>query len=109
MLTMRIAISVAVNSLIILSTVHSQDFRDQIGDKLAGRWTIPMAWPTGSRFSMLVFLTAWSVGLSWACGLACVFSVPFCMLAVFVGLRFIRKRTVDDDKKSYQYYNVRFQ
>ena len=108
-LTVRIAISVAVNSLIILSTVHSQDFRDQTGDKLAGRWTIPMAWPRGSRFSILVFLTAWSVGLSWTCGLACVFSVPFCMLAVFVGLRFIQKKTADEDKKSYQYYNVRFQ
>jgi len=105
-LTMRIAISVTVNSLIILSTIHSQDFRDQIGDKEAGRWTIPMAWPRGSRISIPVILTAWSVGLSRACGLACFFSVPFCMLAAFIGLRFIWKRTVDDDMRSYQYYNI---
>jgi hypothetical protein len=105
---MRIAISVAANSLIILSTIHSQDFRDQVGDKRTGRWTIPMAWPRGSQFSMLVLLTTWSVGLSWACGLAYVFSVPFCMLAVFISLRFIQKRTIDDDKQSYQFYNVRF-
>lgn len=108
-LTARIAISLAVNALIILSTIHSQDFRDQIGDQQAGRWTIPMAWPKASRVSILVILTAWSVGLSWTCGLGYILSVPFCVLAVFIGLRFIQKRTVDDDKQSYQYYNVRFQ
>ena len=108
-LTARTAISVTVNALVILSTIHSQDFRDQVGDKRAGRWTIPMAWPEGSRVSILVIMTAWSVGLSWACGLANVLSVPFCIFAVFIGLRFIQKRTVNDDKLSYQYYNVRFQ
>ena len=108
-LTARTAISVNVNTLIILSTIHSQDFRDQVGDKRAERWTIPMAWPEGSRVSILVIMTAWSVGLSWACGLANVLSVPSCIFTVFIGLRFIQKRTVDDDKLSYRYYNVRFQ
>jgi len=58
---------------------------------------------------MLVILTAWSVGLSCACDLAYRFSVPFCMLAVFIGMRYIRKRTMEDDQQSYQYYNVHFQ
>jgi 4-hydroxybenzoate polyprenyltransferase len=107
-LTARTALSVTLNTLIILSTIHSQDFRDRAGDKRAGRWTIPMEWPKGSRISMLVILTTWSVGLSWACGLVYVLSVPFCVFAVFIGLRFIQKRRIDDDKLSYQYYNVRF-
>jgi len=105
-LTTRTAISVTINTLITLSTIHSQDFRDQVGDKRVGRWTIPMAWPTGSRISILVILTAWSVGLSWACGLVYHFSVPFCMLAVFIGLRFVRKHTIDEDRLSYRYYNI---
>jgi len=58
---------------------------------------------------MLVILTTWSVGLSCACDLAYRLSVPFCMLAVFIGMRFILKRTAEDDQQSYKYYNVRFQ
>jgi membrane protein implicated in regulation of membrane protease activity len=52
-------------------------------------------------------LVGWSVGLSWACELGSFFSVPFCVLAMFVGLRFLRKRTKEADQRSYRYYNVR--
>lgn len=106
-LTTRTAISVAVNSLIIFSTLQSQDFRDLVGDTKTGRWTLPMVWPTGSRISMLVIMTTWSVGLSRACDLAHLFSVPFCMWAAFIGTRFIQKRTPDDDQQTYNYFNVR--
>jgi 4-hydroxybenzoate polyprenyltransferase len=100
-------ISFVINALIIFSTIHAQDFRDEIGDKLMGRLTIPMVWPKGSRVWIFVALTAWSVGLSWACGLAPHFSVPFFALAVLIGLRFLQKRTANADKRSYYYYNVR--
>ena len=103
----RTLISFAVNALIIFSTIHAQDFRDEVGDKLMGRRTIPIVWPKGSRVWILAILTAWSVGLSWACGLAIPFSVPFCCLSLFVGLRFFRKRTAGADRRSYLYYNVR--
>ena len=103
---MRSAISVAVNTLIILTTIHSQDFRDQKGDERAGRRTIPMVWPEGSRISILVTLMAWSVGLSWACGLSYPVSMPFCALGGFIGLRFFRERTADEDKQSFHYYTV---
>jgi 4-hydroxybenzoate polyprenyltransferase len=106
-LTNRTAFSVTVNALIILSTIHSQDFRDLDGDKRAGRWTIPMMWPKGSRISILVILIAWSVGLSWIFALAYHFSVPFCVSAVFIGLRFIQKKTADEDRRTFQYYTVR--
>ena len=103
----RTLISFAVNALIIFSTIHAQDFRDEVGDKLMGRRTIPIVWPKGSRVWILAILTAWSVGLSWACGLAIPFSVPFCLLSLFVGLRFFRERTAGADRRSYLYYNVR--
>ncbi|KAN0118767.1 UbiA prenyltransferase family domain containing protein [Russula decolorans] len=105
-MTSRTLISSAVNALIIFSTIHVQDFRDEVGDKLMGRRTIPMVWPEGSRVWILVMLTAWSVGLSWACELAIPFSVPFCCLSLYVGLRFFRKRTADADRRSYHYYNI---
>jgi 4-hydroxybenzoate polyprenyltransferase len=103
----RTTISFAINALVILSTIHAQDFRDEVGDKLMGRRTLPIVWPEASRIGILIMLTTWSVGLSWACGLASPFSVPFCALAFFIGLRFFRKRTADADKRSYRYYNVR--
>jgi UbiA prenyltransferase family len=91
-------ISFAINALIILSTIHAQDFHDEVGDKLMGRRTIPIVWPEGSRIGSLVMLVGWSIGLSWACGLAFHLSVPFCAWAVFIGLRFFRKRTAEDDQ-----------
>jgi len=107
-LTLRTMISFAINVLITLSTIHAQDFADEVGDKLIGRRTVPIVWPEGSRTGILVMLTTWSIGLSWACGLAFPFSMPFCAWAVFIGLRFFRKRTAEEDQLSYRYYNVRF-
>ena len=107
-MTSRTLISFAVNALIIISTIHAQDFRDEVGDKLMGRRSIPIVWPEESRVSMLVLLPTWSVGLSWACDLAIPFSVPFCCLSLYTGLRFIQKRTADADRRSFLYYNVRF-
>ena len=104
----RTLISFAVNALIIFSTIHAQDFRDEVGDKLMGRQTIPIVWPKGSRIWILAMLTAWSVGLSWAFNLSIPFSVPFCCLSLFVGLRFFQKRTARADRRSYLYYNVRY-
>jgi len=83
-MTSRTLVSFAINALIILSTIHAQDFRDEVGDKLMGRQTIPIVWPEGSRVWILVMLTAWSVGLSWACGLAIPLLGP---LLLFVALR----------------------
>ena len=106
-LTMRTMISFAINGLITLSTIFAQDFQDEVGDKLIRRRTIPILWPEGSRIGILVMLTGWSIGLSWACGLAYLFSVPFCAWAAFTGLRFFRKRTAGEDQRSFRYYLVR--
>ena len=106
-MTIRTTTSFVINALIIFSTIHAQDFRDEIGDRLMGRRTVPIVWPKGSRIGIFAMLIAWSVGLSWACDLAYHFSVPLCVLAVFIGLRFLRERTANADKCSYRYYNVR--
>jgi 4-hydroxybenzoate polyprenyltransferase len=103
----RSEISFAINALIIVSTIYAQDFRDEIGDKRMGRRTIPILWPEGSRIGIFMVLVAWSIGLCWACELGSLFAVPFCILAVFVGSRFLRKRTAEADQRSYRYYNVR--
>jgi hypothetical protein len=73
----RTVISFMINALIIFSTTHAQDFRDEVGDKLIGRRTIPIVWPKGSHVGIFVMLIAWSVGLSWAFGLASFFLGAF--------------------------------
>ena len=103
----RSEISFAINALIIVSTIYAQDFRDEVGDKRMGRRTIPILWPEGSRIGIFMILVAWSVGLSWMCELGSYFAVPFCLLAMFVGSRFFRKRSAEADQRSYRYYNVR--
>jgi len=76
-MTTRPTTSFVVNSLmIILSTIHSHDMRDEIGDRLMGRWTVPIVWPTGSRIGIFAMSITWSVSLMWACDLAYHFSVP---------------------------------
>ena len=102
----RSEISFVINALIIVSTIYAQDFRDEIGDKRMGRRTIPILWPEGSRIGIFMALVTWSIGLSWACELGWLFAVPFCVLAMFVGLRFLWKRTAEADQRSYRYYNV---
>ncbi|KAH9017383.1 UbiA prenyltransferase family-domain-containing protein [Lactarius pseudohatsudake] len=104
--TTRTMISFAINSLIIISTIYAQDFRDEVGDKRMGRQTIPILWPKGSRIGIFMVLAAWSICLSWACGLGSFFSVLFCAWAIFVGLRFFQKRTAEADQRSYRYYNI---
>ena len=106
-ITARTTISIAINALIIASTIFAQDFRDKIGDKRMGRRTIPMLWPEGSRMGIFMVLAVWSISLAWAFDLGPFSSVSFCTLALFVGLRFFWKRTAVADQWSYSYYNVR--
>ncbi|KAI0065526.1 hypothetical protein BV25DRAFT_1764293, partial [Artomyces pyxidatus] len=91
---------------IILTTIHVQDFRDEIGDKLVGRRTLPIVFPEASRIGTIVAMVSWSVGLSVACGLRLPFATALCALASFVGLRCYRLRTAEADRTSYCYYNV---
>ena len=100
--------SFGCNALIIFSTIHAQDFRDEIGDRMLGRKTLPIVWPEFSRVAILALMTAWSVGLSVACEINVYCSLAFCTLAAFVGTRFYVYRDVEADKRSYLYYNVRF-
>ena len=91
----RSTTSFVINSLIIFSTIPAWDFRDDIGDRLVGWRTVPTVWPKGSRISIFAMTITWSVGLSLACDLVCHVSVPLYVLAVLIGLCFVRERTAN--------------
>ncbi|KAL0960435.1 hypothetical protein HGRIS_005478 [Hohenbuehelia grisea] len=91
-----------MNSLIIFTTIHAQDFRDEEGDRLQGRRTLPIVSPSLSRTSMLVTLLLWSLSLA-------VFvtrSVPTAALVLCLGLRFYFIRSETADRTSYTLYNI---
>jgi len=101
-----IVLSIAVNALIILTTIHAQDFYDEVGDRLQGRQTLPIVWPEASRIIMLLMTLAWSFGLLWVTSIDHLYSTVFFGLGALVGMRFYLQRDIDSDRLSYIYYNV---
>ncbi|PSR79415.1 hypothetical protein PHLCEN_2v7060 [Hermanssonia centrifuga] len=95
-----------LNALIILTTVHAQDFRDEIGDRLEKRLTIPIVMPTLGRLSMPVGLLLWSLflGLRWS--MSPILSTLLAVAGMFVGARFYLLKSPEADRKSYLYYNM---
>ncbi|KAK0229465.1 hypothetical protein EDD85DRAFT_973084 [Armillaria nabsnona] len=92
-------------ALIVLTTIHAQDFQDVPGDRIQGRKTLPIVAPTASRISMILLLM-WSV---WLGAISQTVIAQFFLIsaAIVVGGRFILFRTVPADRISYILYNVR--
>ena len=95
-----------VNALIILTTIHAQDFYDEMGDRLQGRQTLPIIWPEESRTLILIMTVTWSFGLLSTSTVNHVYATPFFGLGALIGMRFYFQRDVDSDRVSYAYYNV---
>ena len=97
----------ALLSLVILTTIQAQDFKDVAGDGLIGRRTLPLAYPRGSRVLMAVLLPAWSLLLSYmyaeagAMLIACTI-----LLGTATGVRFLFESSRKRDEESYMFYNV---
>jgi hypothetical protein len=99
-------LSIAVNALIILTTIHAQDFCDEIGDRHQGRQTLPIVWPEASRIAILTMTLSWSYGLLWTSVINPLYATAFFGSGVLVGMRFYFQRDVESDRLSYAYYNV---
>ncbi|KAI0644115.1 UbiA prenyltransferase family [Trametes meyenii] len=97
-----------LNALLILTTIHAQDFQDAEGDKASGRSTLPIAYPWLSRLSMLLILPAWSLYLSYTWSADLMFAVPFIALGTFVALGFFRNYggPSERDHSIYRLFNV---
>ncbi len=93
--------------LIIGTTIHAQDFRDVEGDKLKGRTTLPIAYPRGSRWSVLVAILGWSVALArWTSMVHWALKIAYVTMGACVGCVFVLHAKVENDRKSYDAYNV---
>jgi 4-hydroxybenzoate polyprenyltransferase len=88
-------------ALVALSTMHTQDLKDQEGDRLRERATIPLTVGDGpARGILVLLLPLWSVfcGYYWGNGSYWV-SVP---LSLFLARRLWMQRTSKADSKSWK-------
>ncbi|KZV67417.1 hypothetical protein PENSPDRAFT_654071 [Peniophora sp. CONT] len=90
---------------IVFTTIHAQDFRDEVGDRQERRRTIPIVMPEAGRLSMPIGLLAWSLALGML-RLSPVIRVSLIGMGGLVGLRFYCLRTAEADKTSYLLYNL---
>lgn len=95
------------SALIILTTIHAQDFRDDEGDALLGRRTFTLSFPVLARVTMPILLIAWSVALYCFSQVNHMVLLTIIALGSVTGFRFMTLKSAKDDRLSYLYYNVR--
>lgn len=94
-----------MRSSVILTTMQVQDLKDQAGDKIRGRRTLPLfAGDRVSRMSIAVLVAFWT----WACGYfwnlsLCSYHIPG-LLALVVILRVIPRRTAEEDARTWKWW-----
>ncbi|QGA18552.1 hypothetical protein EYB26_006237 [Talaromyces marneffei] len=91
--------------LVILTTIHAQDFRDMDGDQLKGRTTLPliMGSKTG-RMTLAASLMFWSIFCPYYLNLSHYAYYLTTGFGGMTGLRFILKTDNASDKKSFHLY-----
>jgi len=99
-------LSVALSTAVFATTIHTQDFKDEEGDRLIGRVTLPIVFPKAGRASVLPILVMWSIALSFVWQLTWVGTILFASFALFIGLRFYFLRNTGADQTSFLLYNV---
>jgi 4-hydroxybenzoate polyprenyltransferase len=94
------------STLVVLLTVHAQDFADVNGDRRSGRRTLPIIAPEGSRIYMLCALPLLSFVLASIWSLGPLSSLLFVSMGSWVGIRYYLVRDEIRDQANYRLYNV---
>jgi hypothetical protein len=98
--------AVLTSALVILTTIHAQDFADVEGDKLMNRRTVCIVAPNLSRIATFAILPFWSIVLGTVWKLEVVPASMFFVLGLYCGSRYYSYRSVSADQRSYLFYNV---
>ncbi|KAG1844924.1 hypothetical protein DFJ58DRAFT_801613 [Suillus subalutaceus] len=94
------------SGLVILLTIHAQDFADVDGDRMSGRRTLPIITPKGSRIYMLCVLPLFSFALASFWSLGPLSTVLFVFMGSWVGIRYFIFRDEICDQSTYRLYNI---
>ena len=100
-------LSVLCSAGIFATTIQAQDFKDTVGDKMIGRKTLPIVYPSIARPTLMLMLAAWSIGLSLLWKLSAQSALWFNLLGMAVGGRYISTTNMKADQRSFYLYNVR--
>ncbi|KAF7288868.1 S-adenosyl-L-methionine-dependent methyltransferase [Mycena indigotica] len=98
--------AILLSGLLFATTIYAQDFRDVVGDAELRRDTIPLRFGAQARPFLMASVVLWSIALSWIWQLDTFTATAFVVLGAFAGGRFVLKTTIDDDRRSYFWYNV---
>lgn len=101
-------VAIVLSAGIILTTIHTQDYKDACGDAAAGRVTLPIAYPALSRPLTALMLIAWSWVVSRTWQLDDTTAAFMGVLALIVGVSFVARTDVRADIISSHLYNVSF-
>lgn len=92
---------------VVLTTAHSQDMADQVGDRLRDRKSVPLTIGDGpSRWTIALFVSAFSIagpsfwGLHWF-----GYVVPV-ILGALVTVRTLKWKSVTADKATFRVWNI---
>lgn len=95
-----------ISSAIYGTTYHAQDFKDVAGDEIVGRKTLPMVYPSISRYAYLFLALFWSIAIGMSLqiksSLACI---PLA-LGFLTGIRFVIWRSIKSDQLSFVLHGV---
>ncbi|KAK0497787.1 UbiA prenyltransferase family [Armillaria luteobubalina] len=98
--------SLLMSSLIILTTVHAQDFSDVEGDQAMGRITLPLYAPLFSRFLVCIGVPMWSIILSLMWDISPGKRILLICFGIFVAWRFYNYKNASREATSYVFYNI---
>ena len=98
-------VAAIIFGLVILTTIHAQDFRDMEGDSLKGQTTLPLIMGSKtSRTTLGASLMFWSIFCPYYLNLSYYAYALTAGFAGMTGLRFILKTDHASDKKSFHLY-----
>ncbi|KAK0672540.1 UbiA prenyltransferase family-domain-containing protein [Cercophora samala] len=92
---------------IVFSTVQTQDMADQVGDRLRGRKSMPLALGDGpARWITAVPMVGWSIICPWFWGVGVVVHVAVACLGLFIAYRTLTWRSIEADRRTFQLWNM---
>ncbi|KAJ3488611.1 hypothetical protein NLI96_g2717 [Meripilus lineatus] len=98
--------AVTISSLLIFTTIQSQDFKDEEGDRACGRKTVAILYPKVGRISLSILITAWAIVLPVIWHAPVLVSLLFLLMGVGIAVRFLALRDTASDRSSFMAYNV---
>ncbi|EMD36321.1 hypothetical protein CERSUDRAFT_65984 [Gelatoporia subvermispora B] len=99
-------LSICISAGIFATTIQTQDFKDVHGDRIVGRRTLPIVWPSVARYTVLVGLCLWSLILASIWDLSIDAQIVSHGLSIFVSYRFMTYKGIHEDQISFYWYNV---